>query len=240
MVDQAALRRAMLEHLRVPLAEDALEDVLARLVAQACAVLGTDHAAGVLAPEEDGPRLVVGSSPLVADLEQQPLPGERGPCVVTAEHGDTVEIDDLATAHDTGAGYRAAALAHGFRALLTVPLPIADVPVSALCLYHEEVRAWTREDVAAAGELAGLAAARIRDLRTLRGARELNAQLTTALESRVAIEQAKGVLAAQQGITTDAAFELLRRRARAAQRPLHDLAREVVDRGTGHGRGAGG
>jgi AmiR/NasT family two-component response regulator len=55
-----------------------------------------------------------------------------------------------------------------------------------------------------------------------------NAQLTQALESRVVIEQAKGVLAERHGLPIEDAFELLRRSARSNRMPIHDLARRVV------------
>ena len=53
-------------------------------------------------------------------------------------------------------------------------------------------------------------------------------QLQHALESRVVIEQAKGILAERYGCSTDRAFEALRSAARSTQRKLHDLASEVV------------
>jgi len=59
-------------------------------------------------------------------------------------------------------------------------------------------------------------------------ARELVAQLEQALESRVVIEQAKGVLAERLGIPVDQAFDLLRAGARAQRIGLHDLAKRVV------------
>jgi AmiR/NasT family two-component response regulator len=58
--------------------------------------------------------------------------------------------------------------------------------------------------------------------------RERTQQLEHALESRIVIEQAKGVLAERLEIGPDEAFEVLRRAARSAQIRLHDLAREVV------------
>ena len=53
-------------------------------------------------------------------------------------------------------------------------------------------------------------------------------QLETALESRVAIEQAKGLLAGRLRLAIDEAFELLRAAARGAGRQLHELAEDVV------------
>jgi AmiR/NasT family two-component response regulator len=55
-----------------------------------------------------------------------------------------------------------------------------------------------------------------------------NAQLRTALSSRVAIEQAKGILAERFGLSLDDAFALLRRAARSSRRRIHELATEVM------------
>ncbi len=54
-------------------------------------------------------------------------------------------------------------------------------------------------------------------------------QLEAALESRVVIEQAKGLLAGRMGVAVDEAFEILRRAAREAGRQLHDLAEETLN-----------
>jgi AmiR/NasT family two-component response regulator len=63
------------------------------------------------------------------------------------------------------------------------------------------------------------------DVATLR---ERTEQLQRALDSRVVIEQAKGVLAERLALPPQEAFEILRRAARSTQTPIHDLAREVV------------
>ena len=55
-----------------------------------------------------------------------------------------------------------------------------------------------------------------------------NGQLRTALESRIVIEQAKGILAERYATAVDVAFEMLRRGARSSQRRIHDVAAEVV------------
>jgi AmiR/NasT family two-component response regulator len=76
-------------------------------------------------------------------------------------------------------------------------------------------------DAQAAGEVG-----RLTEL--VRELAERNRQLQHALESRVVIEQAKGVLAERLGMAPDEAFEVLRRAARRNRIRIHDLAREVV------------
>ena len=57
---------------------------------------------------------------------------------------------------------------------------------------------------------------------------ERTIQLQTALDTRIVIEQAKGVIAATESITPDEAFQKIRRRARSERRKLHDIAAEIV------------
>ncbi len=57
---------------------------------------------------------------------------------------------------------------------------------------------------------------------------ERRAQLEQALETRLVIEQAKGVLAERHRLDLDSAFEILRRGARSSRRKIHDVATEVI------------
>jgi AmiR/NasT family two-component response regulator len=69
----------------------------------------------------------------------------------------------------------------------------------------------------------------VRRLLSVTGAAyERRAQLEQALETRLVIEQAKGVLAERHRLDVDSAFEVLRRGARSSRRKIHDLARDVV------------
>ena len=56
---------------------------------------------------------------------------------------------------------------------------------------------------------------------------ERRAQLQRALTSRVAIEQAKGVIAERYTLDLDAAFELIRNAARRNRLKLHDLVARI-------------
>ena len=57
---------------------------------------------------------------------------------------------------------------------------------------------------------------------------ERTIQLQTALDSRVVIEQAKGVIAERESMSPEEAFQQIRRQARSERRRLHDIASEIV------------
>ena len=56
---------------------------------------------------------------------------------------------------------------------------------------------------------------------------ERRAQLEHALESRVVIEQAKGIVAERYGLGVDQAFDAIRRASRSNRVKLHDLAARI-------------
>jgi AmiR/NasT family two-component response regulator len=85
------------------------------------------------------------------------------------------------------------------------------------------------DDVAVARALADTATIAILQHRTVAAAEVTVSQLQTALESRVLIEQAKGIIAERRHLDMEPAFGLLRRHARSHQLRLHDVARRVVD-----------
>ena len=84
-------------------------------------------------------------------------------------------------------------------------------------------------DLAVGQALADVATIGILHQRILSKSELVNQQLQTALNTRLIIEQAKGVLAERGTIDMDRAFNLLRLHARSTNRRLADLAREVVD-----------
>ncbi len=103
--------------------------------------------------------------------------------------------------------------------------------VGALNIYDDHVREWSDEDLTAALVLADIATGYLVHASELNQARRTNEQLQAALDSRVVIEQAKGLLAGERGITLDQAFAILRRHARNRNAPVHAIAQAVVELG---------
>jgi GAF domain-containing protein len=123
------------------------------------------------------------------------------------------------------------ARAVGIRAIHALPLRHRGEGIGAVTVYSPDDRQLTSEELDIAQAIADAASIGIMQVRALGQCRELADQLQGALDSRVAIEQAKGVLAERLAMPLDDAFTLMRRHARSHQRRLESVAQAVV-RGT--------
>ena len=101
--------------------------------------------------------------------------------------------------------------------------------IGALNLFHTRPAALTEETLALAQALADVATIGLLQERSIRRGEVLAEQLQTALNSRILIEQAKGVIAERNNTTVAEAFSLLRRTARDRNRRLSDLATEIIN-----------
>ncbi|MGK2956967.1 MAG: GAF and ANTAR domain-containing protein [Acidimicrobiales bacterium] len=117
----------------------------------------------------------------------------------------------------------------GFVAVSAVPMRLRSQVVGALNLFASHVGALSDEDVVVAQAMADIATIGILQQRMITDTRVFSSQLEVALESRVWIEQAKGVVAEHNGVSVDAAFQLIRGFARSHNRLLSDTARQIVD-----------
>jgi AmiR/NasT family two-component response regulator len=103
------------------------------------------------------------------------------------------------------------------------------VTVGALNVYHDAPMDWDDAGWRDAQMLADLATTFVVSSRDLEASRELSDQLQHALDSRVVIEQAKGIIAARREVDLAEAFGLLRARARSSRAPIHEIAAAVVE-----------
>jgi GAF domain-containing protein len=104
--------------------------------------------------------------------------------------------------------------------------------IGALNLFHTEPGDMHPDDLDTARALADVATIAILQHRASQQAHLVNEQLTHALNSRIVIEQAKGVLAERRGLTMEQAFETLRSHARRHNLRLVDLAERIIDGST--------
>jgi GAF domain-containing protein len=122
----------------------------------------------------------------------------------------------------------AAAADVGIVAVAGIPMHLNGTRLGALDLYHDRPHDWT-DDVEAARLLAYMATAYVANAARLDQVRHTAEQLQEALDSRVVIEQAKGILAGERNITVDEAFATLRSHARNNHVSLRAVADAVVN-----------
>ncbi|WP_235186023.1 GAF and ANTAR domain-containing protein [Microbacterium oleivorans] len=203
-------------------------DLLYRLVSR-CSIIFAAADAGILLRIDGHPLEVVAStterSQLISLLQ---LSADEGPCVDAYRSGEPVTVDDIASIRERWPDFAARAGALGYNWMHAVPLRLRDEVIGSLNLFGDGSETLSPEDVRAARGLADIATIGILHEQAFREADLARAQLQQALDSRVVIEQAKGVLAHTHNIDMDEAFQRLREQARRSQRRLSDVARDIV------------
>jgi hypothetical protein len=198
-----------------------------RVIDATLAVFQVDGASLALAHEDGSLRWVVVTDGAAGRLEDAQRELGEGPGLAAYAEEAAVAVVEL----DTDRRFERLATAAtelGLHGVLAVPVVVAGRPVGALSVYATQPCLWSAIDVAAVGAYAGVVAELLRAAMALDARDAEVAELTRALTARVWVEQAKGALAATEGLDLAAASERLRARAGASQRSVADVAREVV------------
>jgi GAF domain-containing protein len=205
-------------------------DLLQTLV-ESCAELLDVDAAGILLVDDLGELEVVASTSEASRLvEVMQLSAQAGPCVESYLTGAIVTVSDIAESPAEWRNFRQSALEQGFAAAYSIPMRLRETRIGALNLLRATVGELREQDIRTAQALADVATIGILHERTLRESAAIRDQLSNALNSRIVIEQAKGVLAHTHDTTVEEAFNLLRGYARTNCRGLSDVAADVVGR----------
>jgi GAF domain-containing protein len=205
-------------------------DLLQTLV-EACADLLEASAAGLLLADENGELAVVASTSEKSRLvELMQLSSGEGPCVKAYTAGQDVAIEDIATIAAVWPQFYREALEQGFAAVHAVPLRLRGTVLGTLNLFLTSRGQLSDQDRMVARGLADVATIGILHERAVRENEIAKEQLQLALDSRVVIEQAKGVIAQTSGVDMDSAFNTLRQYARSHNLNLRDVADQVVTR----------
>jgi GAF domain-containing protein len=203
-------------------------EFLHRLAARCVAILDVDEAGVMLADTTRTLRYVASSSEQMRLVELLELQHEQGPCLDAFREGIVTVSKQTQEAEERWPQFGTHARAAGLVSLAGVPMRLRDDRIGALNLFSRRPGGLTEEDQHIAQALADIATIGVLQARAIHDGHVVTAQLQTALESRVAIEQAKGILAEYMAISVDDAFRLLRTYARANNLKLTDAARRVV------------
>jgi GAF domain-containing protein len=228
MADQSALRRAFGDYARTIAGRYDIGEVLYRLTDQIVDVLGVSGAGVSLGDGDNNLQFVTATDQPTTAAEEGQIEAREGPCHDAFRSGEPVTVSDL-SADERWPAFRPAALGAGMHAVAGIPMLSEDQRVGALNIYSAAPREWPADDLADAQLLADMATGYIINARILTASQQRAAQLQHALDSRVVIEQAKGIIAERHQVTTAEAFSRLRARARSRNAKVHDVARAVVD-----------
>ena len=200
------------------------------LVVERCVELLDCAEAGVLLADASGALRVMASSSERTDaLEVLQTQNDEGPCFECYHRGRPVISEDLSADAARWPVFSPAAVRARFGSVHAVPMRVHGETVGGLNLFRSAPGRLAAPDVPLAQGLADIAAVALVQRREAREARHTVRQLQGALQSRVVIEQAKGLVAERARISMDAAFVLLRGYARAHNLRLSQVAGELIE-----------
>ena len=208
-----------------------LAEYLDRLLERSVDVLGANAGGVMLFDRERGSggglQLLACTDERTRELELHELQVNQGPCIDSHRLGQPIVAGDLLDAHRWPA-FAPVAIDYGYRAVYAFPLRLRSSVIGALNLFRTAPGLVLQEDVRVAQAFADMATIGILQKRAVSEARELAGQLQSALNSRVIIEQAKGIVAESLGCDMDRAYQLIRWFGRNSNRQVRSVAAAIV------------
>jgi GAF domain-containing protein len=205
-------------------------EFLSTLVDRCVDLLAVSDAGIMLADASGGLQVAASSSHRINVLELFEVQEDDGPCIDSYRSSTQIRGDDLDGAVARWPRFAPEAIAAGFTSVYGVPMRLRDDTIGSLNLLRTQPGALSEEDLQIAQSLADVATIGILQHRASSERRLVAEQLQYALNSRVAVEQAKGMLAEHSRLDMDDAFQLLRQYARNHNARLVDVAQAVGER----------
>ena len=226
-------REAVATRTFVQLADTLVDDFdlieLLTVLASRCVELLDASAAGILlADDHQKLRVMAASNEQIELLELFQIQNDEGPCLDCYQNGHAVIVTDL-NADARWPLFAAESIRVGFPSVCALPLKLRNQTLGCLNLFMSAPVGLRASDVALAQALADISSIAISQDASARLSALREIRLQHALDSRVIIEQAKGMIAAHAALPMDEAFARLRGFARRNNLALTQTAHELVD-----------
>jgi GAF domain-containing protein len=208
--------------------DNGLADALQLVVDETEQLFRVDGAGLMLLAADDQLRYVAASDEPGRALEQIQEEVGEGPCLTAFDLGMPTATSN-ARIDQRWPAFGRLVTEHGISAVLGVPIELQGGPIGTLNVYSVRPHEWDSGEEEAITAYARVAATVLGTAVNAEVKDTVAKQLQRALEHRVLIEQAKGILMERHGIDARTAFERLRRQARSRQERLTDLARRMID-----------
>jgi GAF domain-containing protein len=231
--EERVLRQARLAERFVALADTLVDDydvveVLDGLMSTCLDLLDVDEAGLMLTDPRGGLQRVASSSEEARLLELLQVQTREGPCFEAVSDGQIIMVHDISETRERWPTFSERAIADGFLSVYAFPMRLREATVGSLNLFGNDRGALDDESRMIAKALADIATIGILQQRTLHRSSLLAENLQRALNTRIVVEQAKGVLAERGQMAMEETFKLLRDYARSHNLKLSELARSVV------------
>ena len=202
---------------------------LLQILVDDCTELFDASAAGILLVTPEGALEVVAATNERSEFLSllQARSGE-GPCVETITIGRPVSVPDVSDTDPRWSLFASASLRSGYRAIHSIPMRLRDSTIGSLNLFRASIGRLNEPDAVAVQALADVATIAILNERAHRESDQTREQLQRALDSRIVIEQAKGVLSQRLGVDMGEAFGLIRAHSRSTRSRMRDVAGAIV------------
>lgn len=204
-------------------------DLLHTLCERSVELLQADAAGLILADQRSVLHVMASTTEEARVLELFVLQNDEGPCLDCYSTGQRMVNIDLDEAEQRWPRFHAATTAAGYRSTHAFPLRLRTRVIGVLNLFCSERATLSDADVDLGQALCDIATVGLLHQRTVSQAEVLSEQLQGALNSRILLEQAKGVLSERAGIGVDVAFTLMRAHARRNHLQLGAVAVAVID-----------
>ncbi|WP_409332949.1 ANTAR domain-containing protein [Trujillonella humicola] len=213
---------------RVVLGDRALPEILEEITSLAAGGIPGAEAVSITLVRGDKGYTAAFSGRMALDADELQYAEGKGPCLDAGRGAVLLRVDDMRT-EERWPDYVARVVELGVRSSMSVPLPYQGGVIGALNVYSTQPSAFASPESLRAGtDVAEAIAVAVANAEAHHQLGEQARNMRIAMESRAVIEQAKGVLMAQQGIDAEQAFEILRAASQRANRKLRDVAVGVV------------
>ena len=219
-----------LEELAGKLVEDFDVIDLLTLLTERCVEALELSAAGILLATSDGDlQAVASSSHALAVVESFELQADEHPCLDCYRTGEPIINVGLSGDERPRSRLVSLALECGFRSVHAFPMHLRDFMIGALGLFRSDDKQLDQADAHVAQIFANVSTTAIfHHQATLQG-QVLKESLQYALDSRITIGQAKGVVAESLGLDLEQGFIRLRQFAHDHNVRLVEVAHDVIE-----------
>jgi GAF domain-containing protein len=205
-------------------------DVLHVLVEQCTEVLDADGGGLMLVNSNGQLQLMTSTSDSADFVEVMQLNADSGPCIDCFTSGAELSVPNIQSSGGRWPAFQKSAMQKGFHSAHATPMRLHGQIIGTMNIFRSKRGALSERDASVAQALTDIATIGILHERVVREGAILAEQLHNALDSRIFIEQAKGMIAHSRSLTMDDAFTVLRSHARNNNLTIRSVAEGISTR----------